>query len=150
MNDQDSAARVDPEAAKILMMVIGPLFSGLEQDIFQPGFGQPLSEEEQAKFNAALDEILKRCREAIGTEGFAPSDEPPVLQIALNGRRGLYGFLQVRGSRVADRAGAARLRGPNDPVEAFRREAIQNRRAAETEEVQALGRPNEEKAKAEK
>ena len=139
MNDRDSAVRIDPEAAKILRMVVGPLFAGLEQDIFQRGFGQPLSDEEQAKFNAALDEILKRCRDAIGSEGFAPSDGPPIFQLAVNGHRGLNGFLQVRETRVADCAGGARLRGPNDSTQAFRREIVENLRTAEREEVRALG-----------
>lgn len=115
--------------------MIGPTFDDVTQDILRPGFGQPLTDAEQIKLNAILDEILKLAAAASAAEKPSRSE---LEQIAIKGQQSLAKFFRDREGRTADYIGlniSQNLKQLDDKAEVLRQEVVRNIRATEGEEI---------------
>lgn len=84
---------LDEVSMGIVSKALRPVLTSVQEDLFAPGYGRPLSEAEKAELNRIVDGVLESAAELSRTSGQGLRD---AANVAKKGTRAVFDFLRER------------------------------------------------------
>lgn len=100
----DKTKNLNEQSRTLISGSLRQVLMDVQQDIFQPGFGRPLSDQEKIKLNNIIDEMLQeadglpKVSDKTGPQAFVLRD---AARVANNGRKTIIKFLRDREAGLA-------------------------------------------------